>query len=102
MSLWRMGLVQHPQRPRRRHDRRDQFAGRFDAWLAGDCERHCGEQGRGTPMSSTLRVVIADDERPARSFLAAVLRDFEDVALVGEAETGAAAIELIEREPPDL
>lgn len=53
-------------------------------------------------MSSTLRVVIADDERPARSFLAAVLRDFEDVALVGEAENGAEAIKLIEREQPDL
>jgi two-component system LytT family response regulator len=53
-------------------------------------------------MSDTLRVVIADDERPARSFLAALLRGFEDVKLVGEAEDGAEAIELIERERPDL
>jgi two-component system, LytTR family, response regulator len=53
-------------------------------------------------MSSVLRVVIADDERPARSFLAAILRGFEDVKLVGEAENGAEAIELIERERPDL
>src|SRR5690349_16325293 len=53
-------------------------------------------------MSDTLRVVIADDERPARSFLAAILRGFEDVKLVGEAEDGAEAIELIERERPDL
>jgi YesN/AraC family two-component response regulator len=49
-----------------------------------------------------LRVVIADDEGPARSFLAAILRGFEDVKLVGEAENGAEAIELIEREKPDL
>ena len=53
-------------------------------------------------MNSMLRVVIADDERPARSFLAAILRGFEDVKLVGEAENGAEAIELIEREKPDL
>lgn len=53
-------------------------------------------------MSQKLRVVIADDERPARSFLAALLRDFEDVTLVGEAESGTDAVELIERERPDL
>jgi two-component system, LytTR family, response regulator len=53
-------------------------------------------------MNSALRIVIADDERPARSFLAAILRGFEDVKLIGEAENGAEAIELIERERPDL
>jgi two-component system LytT family response regulator len=46
--------------------------------------------------------VIADDERPARSFLAAMLRGFENVALVGEAEDGAEALEIIERTKPDL
>lgn len=49
-----------------------------------------------------LRVVIADDERPARSFLAAALRAFEEVEIIGEAEDGAAAVELIERTRPDL
>jgi two-component system LytT family response regulator len=53
-------------------------------------------------MSEKLRVVIADDERPARSFLAAMLRAFEDVEIVGEAGTGTEAVELIEREKPDL
>jgi two-component system LytT family response regulator len=47
-------------------------------------------------------VVIADDERPARSFLAALLRSFEDVVIVGEAESGKEAVALIEREKPDL
>lgn len=53
-------------------------------------------------MNDVLRVVIADDERPARSFLAAMLRGFEDVVLIGEAENGAEAVELIERTKPDL
>jgi|SRR5262245_23008674 len=53
-------------------------------------------------MNNKLRIVIADDERPARSFLAAMLRGFEDVNLIGEAENGADAIDLIEKNRPDL
>jgi two-component system LytT family response regulator len=53
-------------------------------------------------MTAKLRVVIADDERPARSFLAATLRDFEDVEIVGEAENGGEAVEIIEQMRPDL
>jgi DNA-binding LytR/AlgR family response regulator len=47
-------------------------------------------------------VVIADDERPARSFLAARLRSFEDVVIVAEAASGKEALAAIERERPDL
>ena len=46
--------------------------------------------------------MIADDERPAREFLKSVLREFEDVELVGEAENGADAVELIKSLKPDL
>jgi two-component system LytT family response regulator len=53
-------------------------------------------------VTAKLRVVIADDERPARSFLAAMLRNFEDVEIVGEATDGAEAVEMIEREKPEL
>ena len=49
-----------------------------------------------------MRVVIADDERPARAFLSATLRTLENVELVGEATGGAEAVTLIERTRPDL
>ena len=53
-------------------------------------------------MTERLRAVIADDERPARSLLRAMLGNFADVNVVGEAENGTEAVELIERTRPDL
>lgn len=53
-------------------------------------------------MNDKLRIVVAEDERPARAFLMSILRSFDDVTIVGEAENGAEAIELIEQERPDL
>jgi two-component system LytT family response regulator len=53
-------------------------------------------------MSARLRIVIADDERPARSFLRALLRSFEDVVVIGEAASGQEAVTMIEHERPDL
>jgi two-component system, LytTR family, response regulator len=49
-----------------------------------------------------LRVVIADDERPARSYLTALLRGFDDIDIVGEAEDGLEAVRVIETAKPDL
>jgi two-component system LytT family response regulator len=53
-------------------------------------------------MTARLRVVVADDERPARSFLVSLLRSFEDVTLLGEATSGKEAVTLIEKQKPDL
>jgi two-component system LytT family response regulator len=53
-------------------------------------------------MTDKIRIVIADDERPARSFLAAMLRSSEDVDLIGEAADGAEAVRMIEQLRPDL
>jgi len=53
-------------------------------------------------MTEKVRVLIADDERPARSFLASILRTFDDVEIVGEASNGMEAVEFIESRRPDL
>ncbi len=49
-----------------------------------------------------LKIVIADDERPARLFLTNLLEQFDDAEIVGAAETGAEAVEMIRRMKPDL
>ena len=49
-----------------------------------------------------MRTLIIDDEPPARERLKRLLADLEDVELIGEAEDGIQAVELIERENPDL
>jgi two-component system LytT family response regulator len=53
-------------------------------------------------VSEPLRVVIADDERPARLSLAGLVASCAGVTIVGEAANGTEAIALIERERPDL
>jgi two-component system LytT family response regulator len=49
-----------------------------------------------------LTVVVADDERPARAFLAKTVRAIAEAEFVGEASGGAEAVALIERVRPDL
>jgi two-component system, LytTR family, response regulator len=53
-------------------------------------------------IATTLRVLVADDERPARRFLIGLLKTCEGVQLAGEAESGTEAIELIESERPHI
>ena len=49
-----------------------------------------------------IRVLIVDDEAPARDRLKRLLADIEGVELIGEAEGGIQAVEMIESEKPDL
>ncbi len=49
-----------------------------------------------------MRTLIVDDEPPARERLRRMLKDIETVEIVGEAEDGVQAVEMIEREKPDL
>jgi two-component system LytT family response regulator len=49
-----------------------------------------------------MRVLIVDDEQPARERLKRLLADIEGMELIGEVEDGGRAVELIEQEQPDL
>jgi len=49
-----------------------------------------------------MRILIVDDEQPARERLKRLLDGIEDVELIGEAEDGPQAVDLIERVQPDL
>ena len=50
----------------------------------------------------TIRIFIADDERPAREYLKRLLSELDDVDTVGEAENGTEALEAIRTLKPDL
>ncbi len=56
----------------------------------------------GEEHGSPRRVVLVDDERPARDDLKHIMRPWPDVEVVGEAATIEAATEVIERERPDI
>jgi two-component system, LytTR family, response regulator len=52
--------------------------------------------------ASTLTLIVADDERPARRFLLSLLKDCRGVEVVGEAASGEEAIALIRSRRPSL
>ena len=51
---------------------------------------------------SKIRVVIVDDENPARRKVSRFLAAEEDFEIAGEAGTGLEALRLIEAQRPDL
>jgi two-component system, LytTR family, response regulator len=51
---------------------------------------------------NALQVLVVDDEAPARRKILRLLRSEPDVHVVGEADSGEAAIAAIERHQPDL
>ncbi|MGZ8415324.1 MAG: LytR/AlgR family response regulator transcription factor [Gemmatirosa sp.] len=53
-------------------------------------------------MSAPLRVLVVDDEAPARRKLVRLLAELPDVAVAGEAESGRQAVERIRALAPDL
>jgi two-component system LytT family response regulator/two-component system response regulator LytT len=60
--------------------------------------------GRGTMTTAagTITSLIADDEILARNELAFLLKDFPEIEVVGMAENGIEAVEMIESLEPDL
>jgi two-component system, LytTR family, response regulator len=51
---------------------------------------------------TSIRVVVADDERPSRRFLTGLLKTLPGIELVGEAESGEEAVAIIESARPQL
>jgi DNA-binding NarL/FixJ family response regulator len=49
-----------------------------------------------------LRLIVVDDRAHARRALRALLSTYADLVVVGEAADGAAAIELVAREQPEV
>jgi two-component system, LytTR family, response regulator len=58
--------------------------------------------GAANGVDAPIRVVIVDDEAPARRRLRRLCDAFADVAVVGEAAAGLAAIDLIGEVSPDV
>ncbi len=50
----------------------------------------------------TMRVLIVDDEAPARERLRRFLEAVQEVEIIGEAQNGIQAVEMIEADRPDL
>ncbi|HSP89409.1 MAG TPA: LytTR family DNA-binding domain-containing protein [Vicinamibacterales bacterium] len=53
-------------------------------------------------MSHELRAVVADDEQPAREELCFLLGQIEDVTVVGQADNGVSALEVISAVEPNV
>jgi two-component system response regulator LytT len=49
-----------------------------------------------------VRVLIVDDEAPAREYLQSLLRGFPQIEVVGEAGDGLTALNLVDSEQPDV
>ena len=54
------------------------------------------------PGTQRIRILIVDDEPPARELVAALLRDEPDAEVVGECANGSEAVTAIQRLAPDL
>src|SRR5512133_2194510 len=69
---------------------------------AGTTSTREREYGSKSPKEPPMRVLIADDEAPARARLRQLLAAHGDVEIVAEAETGTQAMDLAAEHKPDL
>jgi NarL family two-component system response regulator LiaR len=58
--------------------------------------------GKSAPTEAPIRVLVVDDQAVVRSGLAAFLSIYDDLALVGEANDGAKAVNLCGQLRPDV
>ena len=53
-------------------------------------------------MTASIRILLADDHAVVREGMRALLEDFDEISVVGEAQNGDQALELLARVAPDL
>lgn len=58
--------------------------------------------GRSAPQHKTIKVVIVDDSKLIRRAVRGLLESEPDITVVGEAENGAQALDLVSRLKPDV
>ena len=68
-------------------------SGRRDSYPDDEASLRCAARQGPRERMTTLRAVVADDERPARRFLTNLLTTCGHVEVVGEAASGEEAIE---------
>jgi DNA-binding NarL/FixJ family response regulator len=57
---------------------------------------------RDPPSARRIRVIVADDSKRTRHALCSLLATYGDLEIAGQAEDGEEAVQLIERERPDV
>lgn len=55
-----------------------------------------------TNTNSTIRVIIVEDEEPARNRICLTLKKYPFIEVVGQADNGVDAVSIINRQKPDL
>ncbi len=53
-------------------------------------------------MSAAIRILLVDDHAVVREGMRALLEDFDEISVVGEAQNGDQALEMLTRVAPDL
>ena len=56
----------------------------------------------GGKVSSTVRILIVDDHQLVREGLHCLLKDYDDLTVIGEASTGQEAVQLVGTLMPDV
>lgn len=73
----------------------------FRQWLPPRRDSGVASQHREIDMSK-LKVVFAEDHPASRTGLRCVLEDLDDIEIVGEAENGREAVDLVDKLKPDI
>ena len=60
------------------------------------------KSGKSINPVKTIRILLVDDHTVVRQGLRALLKAEEDIEVIGEAENGRVAVQLVRKDPPDV